>query len=126
MADNRTAAKALIADMISPQMADILEGAEHSKEFGAYLGKFGLDFVFGELWIRPGLDRRSRSLFTLGILIALRAKEELNLHIPAALRNGVSKQELEELIYHASAYAGFPAAAAARAQAAEILAANPR
>ena len=124
MTESRAAAKALVAEMISPQMADILAEAENSQEFGGYLGKFGLDFVFGELWVRPGLDRRSRSLFTLGILIALRATEELNVHIPAALRNGVSRQELEELIYHASAYAGFPAAASARAQAARILAAN--
>jgi 4-carboxymuconolactone decarboxylase len=119
--DNRKATLAFVAEMISPQMADALAEFENSNEFGAYLGKLGLDFVFGQLWTRPGLDRRSRSLVTLGILITLRATEELNVHIAAALRNGVTRQELEEVIYHSSAYAGFPAASSARSLAAKIL-----
>jgi 4-carboxymuconolactone decarboxylase len=125
MEDNRTAALTLVAEMISPQMADTLAEFENSNEFGAQLGKLGLEFVFGQLWTRSGLDRRSRSLVTLGILIALRASEELNVHIPMALRNGISRRELEEVIYQASAYAGFPAAASARAVAAKILAISP-
>jgi len=113
--------KALIADMLSPEIAAAMANGE-SREFGAYMGRLAFDNVFASLWTRPGLDRRSRSLVTLGILIALRAHEELHFHIPAALRNGLSQKEIEEVIYHASGYAGFPAAASARAVAAKILA----
>ena len=125
MANDNTAAKTIVADMISPQVAVAMANAEESSEFGAYLGKLALDYVFGQLWTRPGLDRRTRSLITLGILIALRATEELAVHIPAAMRNGVTKEEIEEVIYHSSAYAGFPAASSARALAAKLLSNDP-
>jgi 4-carboxymuconolactone decarboxylase len=72
-----------------------------------------LECVFGRAWTRPGLDWRSRSLVTVGILIALRAEDELRLHLAIALRNGLSREELEEVIYHSAAYAGFPAASTA-------------
>ncbi|MDT5091341.1 MAG: 4-carboxymuconolactone decarboxylase [Mycobacterium sp.] len=80
-----------------------------------------LDCVFGNVWTRPGLDWRSRSLVTVGILIALRAEGELRLHLPIALRNGVTREELEEVIYHAAAYAGFPAASTASRIGNEVL-----
>jgi len=110
--------------MLSPEIAEAMANAGASSEFGAQLGKLAYDYVFGELWSRPGLDRRSRSLVTLGILIALRANEELQFHIPAALKNGLTQKEIEEVIYHASGYAGFPAAASARTLAAKLLAAG--
>ncbi|OBA57587.1 carboxymuconolactone decarboxylase [Mycobacterium sp. 1100029.7] len=83
--------------------------------------ELGLDHVFGSLWTRPGLDRRSRSLVTLGALIALRASEELKVHFPIAVRNGLSVEEIEEVIYHMTGYAGYPAAASARTVAREVL-----
>jgi 4-carboxymuconolactone decarboxylase len=89
--------------------------------FADELGDLAMDHVFGSLWTRPGLDRRSRSLITLGALIALHATEELAFHFPIAINNGVTVAELEEVIYHLSAYAGFPAASAARTVAASTL-----
>lgn len=86
------------------------------------LGDLGLDHVFGALWTRRGLDRRSRSLVTLGALIALRASDELKFHFRIALRNGLSITEIEEVIYHMTGYAGYPAAATARNVAREALA----
>jgi 4-carboxymuconolactone decarboxylase len=80
-----------------------------------------LDHVFAALWARPGLDRRSRSLVTLGILIALRAGDELEFHFPIALRNGLTRHELEEVIYHSAGYAGYPAAATACKVARKVL-----
>jgi 4-carboxymuconolactone decarboxylase len=88
---------------------------------GGELMELGLDHVFGALWTRPGLDRRSRSLVTLGALIALRATEELKFHFPIALRNGLTIEEVEEVIYHMTGYAGYPAAASARKVAQEVL-----
>jgi 4-carboxymuconolactone decarboxylase len=121
METRRTAALQIVGDILSPEIAQAMANGAASEEFGAEIGTLALDFVFGELWSRPGLSRRDRSLLTLGILIALRAREELHFHIPAALKNGLTRDELAEIIYHAAAYAGFPAAAAARTLAAGIL-----
>jgi 4-carboxymuconolactone decarboxylase len=89
--------------------------------FADELGDLSIDHVFGALWTRPGLDRRSRSLVTLGALIALRADQELKIHFQIALRNGLTLEEIEEVIYHMTGYAGYPAAAAARKFAREVL-----
>jgi len=92
-----------------------------NKRFACELGSLSLENVFGTLWTRPGLDRRSRSLVTLGILIALQASEEMAIHFPIALRNGLTREELEEVVYHATAYAGFPAASEASHIAGKVL-----
>src|SRR6516162_10387518 len=84
------------------------------------LGDMSVDHAFGALWTRPGLDRRSRSLVTLGALIALRAGDELKYHVPIALRNGLTVEEIEEVIYHMAGYVGYPAAATARNVAREV------
>jgi 4-carboxymuconolactone decarboxylase len=78
--------------------------------FGDELLEIGIDNVFGRLWGREGLSRRDRSLVTLGILIALRATDELKFHVQIARNNGLTEDEIAEVIYHASGYAGFPAA----------------
>jgi len=85
------------------------------------LGELTLDHVFGALWTRPGLDRRSRSLVTLGALIALRASDELKIHFQIARNNGLTIEEIEEAIYHMAGYAGYPAAVSARKLANEVL-----
>ena len=85
------------------------------------LGDLSLDHVFGALWTRPGLDRRSRSLVTLGALIALRATDELKAHFQIALHNGLTLEEIEEVIYHMTGYAGYPAAVSARKIAREVI-----
>ena len=110
--DRRKAAEALFASWSSKAMEGLRSTV--SPNFATELNAFAFDSVFAKLWIRPGLDLRARSLVTLGILIALRAEEELKVHFPIALANGCTLAELEEVIYHATAYAGFPAANAAR------------
>ncbi|WP_246843502.1 carboxymuconolactone decarboxylase family protein [Allokutzneria sp. NRRL B-24872] len=66
--------------------------------------------VWGAIWTRPGLDRRTRSFITLAILVALKCHDELGLHVRAALRNGLTEEEINEVVLHAGAYAGVPAA----------------
>ena len=85
-------------------------GAFNSPDMGAWLSELSMDSVISKLWLREGLDLRGRSLLTLGILIGLRAYDELMVHFPIALKNGCTLEELNEVIYHATAYAGFPAA----------------
>ena len=89
--------------------------------FAPELMDIGIENIFGRLWTREGLSRRDRSLVTLGILITLRATEELKAHFRIARQNGLSDEELAEVIYHASGYAGFPAAATAKNVAVEAL-----
>lgn len=88
-----------------------------SSGFAGELMDIGLEGIFGRLWTREGLARRDRSLVTLGILIALGAEDELESHFKIAKQNGLTEEELAEVIYHASGYAGFPAANTAKAAA---------
>jgi 4-carboxymuconolactone decarboxylase len=66
--------------------------------------------VWGDIWGRPGLDRRTRSAITLAVLTALRADSEIPMHVRAALRNGLTPEEISEVLLHTAAYAGVPAA----------------
>jgi len=77
--------------------------------------------AWGSVWTRPGLDRRTRSAITLAVLTALGREQELALHVRAALRNGLSEDEIGEVLLHTAVYAGVPAANAAFAIAQGVL-----
>lgn len=104
----------VVNEILGPEAVEGMKAAAATGEFGGEIGEIAVENVFGNLWAREGLGRRERSLVTLGILIALRASEELQYHFSIALRNGLTKDEIAEVIYHCSGYAGFPAAASAR------------
>jgi 4-carboxymuconolactone decarboxylase len=78
-------------------------------------------YAWGEVWNRPGLDRRQRSMITLAALTAMRAEGELELHVRAALRNGLTEEEIAEVLLHTAVYAGLPAGNAAFAIARRVL-----
>ena len=88
-----------------------------------------LDFItryaWGEIWARPGLDRRMRSAVTLALLAGLGRHEELSFHVPAALRNGLSTGEIAEILLQTAVYAGVPAANSAIAVAERALDSPP-
>jgi 3-oxoadipate enol-lactonase/4-carboxymuconolactone decarboxylase len=95
-------------------------GSEHVDAAVAGSSSFTVDFqefitryAWGEIWSRPGLDRRTRSCVTLTALIALGHRHELEMHVRAALRNGLTPLELKEVFLQAAVYCGVPAAAAA-------------
>jgi 4-carboxymuconolactone decarboxylase len=77
--------------------------------------------VWGAVWTRPGLDRRTRSAITLALLTALGRENEIALHVRGARRNGLTEQEIAEVLIHTGAYAGAPAANAAFAVAKQTL-----
>jgi 4-carboxymuconolactone decarboxylase len=79
--------------------------------------------AWGQVWARPGLDRRTRSMLTIALLAALRCEAELAVHVRAALGNGVTAEEISEVLLHAAVYAGAPAANLAFVVAQETLAA---
>ena len=78
-------------------------------------------YAWGEIWSRPGLDRKTRSCITLTALIALNHHEELAMHVRAALRNGVTVDELKEVLLQTAVYCGVPAANRAFAIAERVL-----
>ena len=78
-------------------------------------------YAFGEIWARPGLDRRTRSCITVAMTVALNRPEELALHLRGALRNGVTVDELREVLLQTAVYCGVPAAHTAFRVAEEIL-----
>ncbi|MBW2275027.1 MAG: carboxymuconolactone decarboxylase family protein [Deltaproteobacteria bacterium] len=90
------------------------------EQLGA-LGRFGLQHLMGEIWARPQLSPRDRSLVTLVALISLGKVAELRVHVPAALRHGLTREEIDEVILQLSLYLGYPAAVEARNKAREIL-----
>jgi 4-carboxymuconolactone decarboxylase len=90
-------------------------------EFTAPFQEFIQRYAWGEVWNRPGLDRRARSMITLAALTAVRAEGELELHVRAALRNGLTPEEIGEVLLHTAVYAGVPAANAAFAIAQRVL-----
>jgi len=79
-------------------------------------------YAWGEIWSRPGLDRRTRSCITLAALVATGREHELELHVRAALRNGLAANEIREVLLHCAVYCGVPAANGAFAIAQRVLA----
>jgi len=73
-----------------------------------YLADLTADFLFGNIWERTQLSKRDRSLVTVAALVALYRHEQLGGHITRALNNGVTKEEISELITHLAFYAGWP------------------
>lgn len=77
--------------------------------------------AWGDVWQRPGLDRRTRSLVTVAMLTALGKQHELKGHVRGALNNGATVQEIQEVLLHATIYCGVPAAVDAFRTAAEVI-----
>ena len=91
-------------------------------EFNAEFQDFITRYAWGEIWTRPGFDRRTRSLLTLAMMMALGREAEFRIHVRAASNNGVSQDDLKELFLQAAIYCGVPAANSAFATAAEVFA----
>jgi 3-oxoadipate enol-lactonase / 4-carboxymuconolactone decarboxylase len=85
----------------------------HLTEFNETFQDFITRYAWGEIWTRTELSPRVRSMVTLALLIALNREAEFRMHVKAAIRNGVTLQELKELFLHSAIYCGLPAANAA-------------
>jgi 4-carboxymuconolactone decarboxylase len=83
-------------------------------------------YAWGEIWSRPGLDRKTRSCITLTALVALGRLDELELHVRAAVRNGLTEQEIGEVFLQSAVYCGAPAANSAFAVAQRVLSESGR
>jgi 4-carboxymuconolactone decarboxylase len=96
----------------------LLQRNDFNAEFQQLISRY----AWGEIWTRPGLARRERSLITLSMLVALNRPDELKLHLRAAFNNGVTRDELKELLLQSAIYCGVPAANAAFHLAEEVFA----
>jgi 4-carboxymuconolactone decarboxylase len=91
--------------------ADYVDNAlKSADEFNQPLQEFVTEYCWDQVWNRPGLDRRTRSLLNLAMLTALNRPHELKLHVRGALNNGVSKDEIREVFLQTAVYCGVPAA----------------
>ncbi len=97
-------ARQLIGD-IAPKLADLTD-----------------DVLFGDVWERPQLSKRDRSLITCAALVAMGKTEQMTFHFPRAIENGVTEEEIVEMITHLAFYAGWPSAMSAMGRAKELLA----
>jgi 4-carboxymuconolactone decarboxylase len=90
-------------------------------EYAPKLVEITENVLFGDVWERPQLSKRDRSLITCAALVALGKTEQMNFHFPRAIENGVTEDELIELITHLAFYAGWPSAMSAATKAKELL-----
>ena len=94
---------------------------EHTSDFTAAFQDLITRYAWGEIWTRPGLDRRMRSAITMTALIGVGRFDELGMHVRAALRNGLSVDEIKEVLLQSAIYCGVPAANSAFAVAQQVL-----
>jgi 4-carboxymuconolactone decarboxylase len=104
---------ALRREMFGPAGSD--EALAAASDFSRPLQETVTRFCFGEIWQRPGLDRRTRSLITVSMLIGAGRFAQLAAHVRGALANGVTQEELRELVLHSQLYCGIPSAVEATA-----------
>ena len=121
MTDRIEAGRQVVREMLGEKFLSAMDAQVAAGGFGSAAAKLALGSAFGDVWARPGLDRKSRSLVTMGILITLQAPAEFRNHVRAALANGCSATEIEEAIIQAIPYAGFVAVSIALSAAAEVL-----
>jgi 4-carboxymuconolactone decarboxylase len=98
------------------------DAIERTTDFTADFQDFITRYAWGEIWTRPGLNRRTRSCITLTALMALGHLDELRMHVRTALRNGLTEDEIKEVLLQGAIYCGLPAANAAFAVAQRVLA----
>jgi len=103
----------LVRDMLGDQFLAGMQAAADSGAFAADTATIAFESAFGAVWSRPGLDRKQRSLVTLGILIGTAKPNELKNHVRAGLNNGLTVTELQEVLIQAIPYCGFPCVAEA-------------
>lgn len=115
MSDARQRGLALFADIYGADMAAGMQAHFESGVFGADLARYANDFAFGEIWSRDGIERKMRSCAVLGMVIALRQFDEIGYHVKMGLANGLTRAEIEEILYTAIPYCGIPAAQTAKA-----------
>jgi alkylhydroperoxidase/carboxymuconolactone decarboxylase family protein YurZ len=120
--ERRAAGEQVVREMFGEEfLQKNLAAAANGDGPGADTARLALEQCFGEIWARPGLDRRSRSLVTLGVLMAQGHQWEIRNHVLGGLGNGLTAREILEAVIHTIPYVGLPAAGQAMSTAARAL-----
>ena len=117
--EDRKAGEAIRREVMGDTHVDRSLG--NATDFDMPLQEATMEHAWGAAWTRDGLDRKTRSIVTVSMLIALGAHGALKGHVRGALTNGVSKEEIREIIIHAATYCGYPSALAAMKVAREVI-----
>ena len=118
-ADRQAAGMAVRRQVLGDDHVD--RAVAGTDDFTADFQDFITRYAWGDVWSRPGLDRRSRSMLTLALLTALGHEQELGLHVRAAVTNGLTVEEIGEVLLHTAVYAGVPASNSALGVAQRVL-----
>jgi len=117
-----------VQNLVSPGDRHLVVSAgSFGERWATMTGAYGADvdhlrYAWGETWTREGLSRHTRSLLTVGLMVALNRSDEFRLHVRAAFSNGVTREEIREVLLHCAVYAGVPAANSAFHMAEEVFA----
>jgi len=118
-ADTFAAGMQIRREMLGPALAD--QAINSATDFTRPLQEIVTRYCFGEIWTRPPLDRRTRSLLTIATLVALGKPVQLRVHVRAAITNGATKDEIREVLLHSMIYCGVPAGVDSFNHAVEVL-----
>ncbi len=119
MTDRREAGRQFLRDNLGEEYLAKRDASTNS--FNAPLRALSEEYAFGEVWSRPGLDRKIRSMLCLAMLTALNRPHEIRIHVNSAINNGCSVEEIQEVLLQTALYCGLPAAIDSHAVAEEVL-----
>jgi 4-carboxymuconolactone decarboxylase len=105
--DQRKNGRAILAEVIGKAYLERRDAS--TNDFNRPLRQFSETYAFGDIWARPGLERKTRSMLCMAMLTALGKPEELKLHVNSAINNGCTVSEIQEVLYQTVAYCGIPA-----------------
>lgn len=94
--------------VLGPEHVD--KSLENATDFNRSMQELVTEYCWGEVWTRPGLDRKTRSMLNLAMITALNRPHELKLHVRGAIRNGLTKDDIKEVFLQSAIYCGVPAA----------------
>ncbi|MDR7157087.1 4-carboxymuconolactone decarboxylase [Sphingobium xenophagum] len=120
MTDLRNTGRGIMREVIGDDYFDKREASTNA--FNAEARRLSEEYCFGEIWSRPGLDRKTRSLLSITTMIALNRQHELRIHVGTALNNGATPDEIREVLLQSIIYCGLPAGLEGVRVAEEVLA----
>jgi 4-carboxymuconolactone decarboxylase len=118
--ERKEAGEKIISEIMGKETAKRLLASAESGTFGSAVARYAIE-QFGEIWTRPGLDRKARSLVSMAVMVALRQPNEFAIHMNIALNNGLTLKEIEETLIQTLPYVGFPAVATALTAAGKVI-----
>lgn len=113
--------QSIIREMMGEETAAKLIESAESNTFGSAISGYAIDEAFGEIWARPGLDRKSRSLVSMAVMVALRQPHEFSIHMNVGLNNGLTVEEIEEVLIQTLPYVRYPAVSTALTAAIDVM-----